>query len=109
MVPRSELMPLALLATLIAALMTVSCDRGRNAGALSPANEQSSVPPSIRYEDHLWAGGIEPLGGELHNSHTVDAESAKAGKRLFTSMNCDGCHGEAGSGWNHERPHIARE
>lgn len=99
MVPRSELMPLALLATLSAALMTVSCDRGRNTGALSPANEQSSVPPSIRYEDHLWAGGIEPLGGELHNSHTVDAESAKAGKSLFPSMNCDGCHGEAGSGW----------
>lgn len=99
MVPRSELMPLALLATLSAALMTVSCDRGRNAGALSPANEQSSVPPSIRYEDHLWAGGIEPPAGELHNPHTVDADSAKAGKRLFTSMNCDGCHGDAGSGW----------
>lgn len=99
MVPRSELMPLALLATLSAALMTVSCDRGRNAGALSPANEQSSVPPSIRYEDHLWAGGIEPPAGELHNPHTVDAESAEAGKRLFTSMNCDGCHGDAGSGW----------
>ena len=79
--------------------MTVSCDRGRNAGALSPANEQSSVPPSIRYEDHLWAGGIEPPAGELHNPHTVDADSAKAGKRLFTSMNCDGCHGDAGSGW----------
>ena len=99
MVPRSELMPLVLLATLSAALMTVSCDRGRNAGALSPANEQSSVPPSIRYEDHLWAGGIEPPAGELHNPHTVDADSAKAGKRLFTSMNCDGCHGDAGSGW----------
>lgn len=99
MVPRSELMPLALLATLSAALMTVSCDRGRNAGALSPANEQSSVPPSIRYEDHLWAGGIEPPAAELHNPHTVDAESAEAGKRLFTSMNCDGCHGDAGSGW----------
>ncbi len=100
MVPRSELMPLALLATLSAALMTVSCDRGRNAGALSPANEQSSSLPSIRYEDHLWAGGIAPPAGELgNNPHTVDAESAKAGKRLFTSMNCDGCHGDAGSGW----------
>lgn len=99
MVPRPELMPLALLATLSAALLTVSCDRGRNAGALSPANEQSSVPPSIRYEDHLWAGGIEPPPAELHNPHTVDAESAEAGKRLFTSMNCDGCHGDAGSGW----------
>jgi cytochrome c551/c552 len=79
--------------------MTVSCDRGRNAGALSPANEQSSVPPSIRYEDHLWAGGIEPPAAELHNPHTANAESAEAGKRLFTSMNCDGCHGDAGSGW----------
>ena len=99
MVPRSELMPLALLATLSAALVTVSCDRSRNAGALSPANEQSSALPSIRSEDHLWAGGIAPPAGELHNPHTVDAESTKAGKRLFTSMNCDGCHGDAGSGW----------
>jgi cytochrome c551/c552 len=99
MVPRSELMPLALLATLSAALVTVSCNRGRNAEALSPANKQSSALPSIRYEDHLWAGGIAPPVGELHNPYTVDAESAKAGERLFTSMNCDGCHGDAGSGW----------
>ena len=99
MVLRSELMPLALLATLSAALVTVSCNRGRKAEALSPANEQSGALPSIRYEDHLWAGGIAPPAGELHNPYTVDAESAKAGERLFTSMNCDGCHGDAGSGW----------
>jgi len=97
-VHRSELAPLAVLAALSAAL-TVSCDRGRKAETLSAANEHGSAPPSTRYEDHLWAGGITPPAGELRNPHAGDAESAKAGKKLFTSMNCDGCHGDAGSGW----------
>jgi cytochrome c len=47
----------------------------------------------------LWAGGIAPPAGEVHTSSKVDAESVTAGKKLFTSMNCDGCHGDAGSGW----------
>ena len=98
MVHRSELAPLAVLAALSAAL-TVSCDRGRKAETLSAANEHGSAPPSTRYEDHLWAGGITPPAGELRNPHAGDAESAKAGEKLFTSMNCDGCHGDAGSGW----------
>jgi cytochrome c551/c552 len=56
-------------------------------------------PPSIRYEAHVWAAGIAPPAGELHNPHSGDVESAKAGEKLFTAMNCDGCHGDAGSGW----------
>jgi len=86
---------------LLAAVATASCDRARNA-ATAPAgasNNQGTVPPAIRYEDHVWAGGIAPPGGRLANSHGDDAESAKNGERLFSSMNCDGCHGGAGSGW----------
>jgi cytochrome c551/c552 len=102
MVPRSKLVILAVLGALSAALLTVSCDRGRNAGTSSAgaANEHSStLATSIRYEDHVWAGGIAPPADELRNPHADDVESAKAGERLFTSMNCDGCHGDAGSGW----------
>jgi len=99
MVTRSNLIILALLATLSAVLMTVSCDQGRNTGASSPGNEQGSTPLSRPDEDHLWAGGVAPPKDGLHKAHTVDAESINAGKRLFTSMNCDGCHGDAGSGW----------
>src|SRR5690349_20916119 len=86
---------------LLAAAATASCDRARNA-ATAPAgasNNQGTVLPAIRYEDHVWAGGIAPPGGRLANSHGDDAESAKNGERLFSSMNCDGCHGGAGSGW----------
>jgi cytochrome c551/c552 len=101
MVARPEPVPLAVLAALTAALLTVACDRGRNARTSSAgaANEQNSAPPAIRYDTHLWAGGIAPPTGELRNPHDGDVENAKAGERLFTSMNCDGCHGDAGGGW----------
>jgi cytochrome c oxidase cbb3-type subunit 3 len=35
----------------------------------------------------------------LHNPKSGDAATAKAGELLFATMNCDGCHGGAGSGW----------
>ena len=101
MVTRSKSVPLAVVAVLTASLLTVACDRGRNAGTSSAGamNEPRNAPPSIRYEAHVWAAGIAPPAGELRNPHPDDAESAKAGEKLFTSMNCDGCHGDAGSGW----------
>ena len=88
-------------AALSASLLTISCDRGRNGGTSSAAamNEPRKAPPSIRHESHVWAAGIAPPAGELRNPNPGDVESAKAGEKLFTSMNCDGCHGDAGSGW----------
>jgi cytochrome c oxidase cbb3-type subunit 3 len=35
----------------------------------------------------------------LINPHAGDAAVAKSGAQLFTTMNCDGCHGSEGSGW----------
>ena len=92
---------LAVLAALTVALLTVACNRSRNSGALSAGDtsEQSSAPPAIRYEAHVWAGGISQPAGELRNPHEGDTDNARAGARLFTSMNCDGCHGDAGTGW----------
>jgi cytochrome c oxidase cbb3-type subunit 3 len=59
----------------------------------------SGPPPAIAYEAHIAAGGIAPPGGALRNPHAGDAALAKSGAVLFTAMNCDGCHGAAGSGW----------
>src|SRR5438552_537210 len=73
--------------------LTSSCDR---AGV---AKEQTVELPAIRYEDHVWAGGVPPPAGELRNPHAGDADGAKNGERLFASMSCDGCHGGSGSGW----------
>ncbi|HET9374101.1 MAG TPA: c-type cytochrome [Chthoniobacterales bacterium] len=93
--------PLAVLAALTVALLTVACNRSRNTRTSSAgaASEPSSAPPAIRYEAHMWAGGISPPTRELRNPHEGDTDNARAGARLFASMNCDGCHGDAGSGW----------
>jgi len=101
MMARHVPVPLAVLAALTVALLTVACNRSRNTGTSSAgaASKQSSAPPAIRYEAHVWAGGISPPTGELRNPHEGDTDNARAGARLFTSMNCDGCHGDAGTGW----------
>src|SRR5215472_734663 len=101
MMARHVPVPLAVLAALTVALLTVACNRSRNTGTSSAgaASKQSNAPPAIRYEAHVWAGGISPPTGELRNPHEGDTDNARAGARLFTSMNCDGCHGDAGIWW----------
>src|ERR1700752_1535350 len=73
----------------------------RSAGP--PAPEASATPPAIAYEAHVAAGGIAPTGGVLKNPRAGDAAVAKAGERLFSAMNCDGCHNLGGSGWGGPR------
>jgi cytochrome c oxidase cbb3-type subunit III len=63
------------------------------------AQAQDSGPPAIRYEAHLAAGGQQPRGAVPANPMAADPSKAHAGEQLFTAMNCDGCHGGAGSGW----------
>lgn len=76
----------------------VSCERRENAAKPS-SDAQSAAPPALRYDDYIRAGGVAPPAGELRNPHAGDADSAKAGEKLFASMNCDGCHGGGASGW----------
>jgi cytochrome c oxidase cbb3-type subunit 3 len=40
-----------------------------------------------------------PPGATITNPHAGDAAVAKQGALLFTTMNCDGCHGGEASGW----------
>jgi cytochrome c oxidase cbb3-type subunit 3 len=51
------------------------------------------------YEAHIPAGGRPPAGAGLNNPFRSDASAARNGEALFSAMNCDGCHGGAGSGW----------
>jgi cytochrome c oxidase cbb3-type subunit III len=90
--PRSTLRPLVLL--LVPAWALLACAR-QNA----PASPPGFVPPAVRYAAHLSAGGTLPGGGTLRNPHTGDTAVAKQGALLFTTMNCDGCHGGDASGW----------
>jgi cytochrome c oxidase cbb3-type subunit III len=66
--------------------------------SLPPAQTGSSLP-AVRYEAHLAAGDMAPPGATLHNPHAGDAAVARTGAQLFTTMNCDGCHGGDASGW----------
>ncbi|HEU5262184.1 MAG TPA: cytochrome c [Gemmatimonadales bacterium] len=56
------------------------------------SSAQQPVPPSVRYEAHVFAGGSPPPAGTLDNPVRGDAKSAEQGGKLFTAFNCDGCH-----------------
>jgi cytochrome c oxidase cbb3-type subunit 3 len=81
--------------SLLSLLALLSCAQHRDTAGPAPG----SGPPAIAYEAHVAAGGNVPSGGVLSNPHTGDAAVAKNGAQLFTTMNCDGCHGSEGSGW----------
>jgi cytochrome c oxidase cbb3-type subunit III len=76
------------------ALFLLGAGCGDRRSAALPAS-----PLAAGYEGHLSAGGLAPPGAELRNPHAADKRSAGAGARLFTAMNCDGCHGGGGVGW----------
>jgi cytochrome c oxidase cbb3-type subunit 3 len=60
--------------------------------------DSAAAPLSVRYDQHVQAGGTAPRGASESNPLAGDETSAAEGKRLFSSMNCDGCHG-GGEGW----------
>lgn len=69
-------------------------------GACGGASGDSAKnPPSIRYEQHVAAGGIEPAAGTMVNPYVHDRGSVTEGERTFVAMNCDGCHGGGATGW----------
>ncbi len=88
-------------AVCVMSMLAASCHRGPTAGAGAGAAgaDKSTAPPAIRYEDHVWADGVAPPGGELSNPEANPTQAARDGEKLFASMNCDGCHGGGGSGW----------
>ncbi|HYT72589.1 MAG TPA: c-type cytochrome [Gemmatimonadales bacterium] len=61
--------------------------------ALLVSSAQQPVPPSVRYGEHVFAGGSPPPAGSLQNPFEGDRQSAAAGEKLFAAFNCDGCHG----------------
>lgn len=66
--------------------------------AAACGRSESGPPPSVRYADHVSAGGSLPPAGSLKNPF-ADSGSVKEGAQLFVAMNCDGCHGGGGTGW----------
>jgi cytochrome c oxidase cbb3-type subunit 3 len=67
-------------------------------GGAEATQPAAAAPLAVRYDQHVFAGGKAPPGAAERNPYAGDARSAEEGKRLFSSMNCDGCHG-GGEGW----------
>lgn len=53
----------------------------------------------MRYADHVSAGGNPPPASELSNPFANDSSAVPDGARIFSMMNCDGCHGAGATGW----------
>jgi cytochrome c oxidase cbb3-type subunit 3 len=86
------LLPACVLLT--AGVLLSACARKSEPAASAPV-----APAAVRYEAHVAAGGTLPPGATPANPHAGDAAAAKQGALLFTSMNCDGCHGGDASGY----------
>ena len=81
---------------LIACVALASCKGSAGGSSSQPV---ASVPPAIRYESHLTAGGGVPPGAVLRNPYSGNAAVAKSGASVFVAMSCNGCHGDDGAGW----------
>lgn len=71
-----------------------ACDQRTTSQTAAPV----APPPSVAAASHVAAGGLVPPGGTLTNPHQGDKAVAASGARMFTAMNCDGCHGPDASG-----------
>lgn len=75
------------------------------AATATACREQSAAPPASaakgsgnalvisRHDDRVFAGGLMPPAERVVNPEAENAKAAEEGATLFTSMNCDGCHG----------------
>jgi cytochrome c oxidase cbb3-type subunit 3 len=64
-----------------------------DAAASANASSASTSIVIARHEDRIFAGGIAPPAEKFVNTAASDAKAADVGAKLFTNMNCDGCHG----------------
>ena len=53
----------------------------------------------MRYPDHVAAGGNQPPASDLKNPLPLDSANSADGLKVFSAMNCDGCHGGGALGW----------
>jgi cytochrome c oxidase cbb3-type subunit III len=70
---------------------TASACREQSAASATKSAENALV--ISRHDDRVFAGGLMPPAERVVNSEAHNAKAAEEGATLFTSMNCDGCHG----------------
>ncbi len=89
----------AMLALVLAVVATTACHETERTNAV--AARQPVASPATYPDQRIFAGGVAPpsAGGLLINPLTTDRKTVTDGGRLFTGMNCDGCHGGGAVGW----------
>ena len=64
------------------------------------AHADAPAVPLQSLQGRIFAGGLPPASTTpASNPLAGDTGAAREGSRLFTAMNCDGCHGGGASGW----------
>ncbi len=86
------------------ALIALGCRGREGAGAAAAARRSTSaavanLPPPVLDAREVLPAGKVPVAGEMSDPDAGDAKAAKAGGVLFSTMNCDGCHGGGATGW----------
>jgi cytochrome c oxidase cbb3-type subunit III len=77
-------------------MLAATASACREQSAASPASATKSAENALvisRHDDRVFAGGLMPPAERVVNSEAHNAKAAEEGATLFTSMNCDGCHG----------------
>jgi len=69
------------------------------AACRQPDGAAPAARAAIRYDQHLSAGGRVPAGDTLKNPVAGNAAAGAQGEKLFSAMNCDGCHGGGATGF----------
>jgi cytochrome c oxidase cbb3-type subunit 3 len=84
---------------ILALLLTASVVRSETPAKAKAPPEQPAIPPTIQYPSHISAAHSAPPAGTLTNPDKGDKGIAAAGEGLFSTMNCDGCHGGGATGF----------
>ena len=80
-----------------AALLLIALSCARQEGSKSAPTANVPAPTA---DDRFFAGGVRPPAiAATVNPFAGDSNAAREGGRLFTAMNCDGCHGGGATGW----------
>jgi cytochrome c oxidase cbb3-type subunit 3 len=99
MKPANKLAAAASILSLLSPTMMVLAETPPETPAPAAAEEKPAVPAAILPPSHISAGHTPPAAGTLVNPYKDDKDMAAAGVGLFSSMNCDGCHGGGATGF----------
>ena len=88
----------AVLSSVMFVLTALAAGCSKQQGSTESADSAASAP-GMSSEAHVAAGGVAPPAVPPPRVPANNANGAKAGEGLFSSMNCDGCHGGGATGW----------